>query len=448
MGGRARRAPGQDVPWRRRPRCGLTWRRSAAGLSVSAVRPTSLAVSAAGARHAPASLARRASATRSTRSPRRPARSTAVPSSMSRETRSRGGLGTSGDPRLTRGGPLCRYGLDVPTLPARPARPTVDTPAHRWLAARLGAVSDRLGALSRAESRRTPTPRRGVVLVELGAALGARPRPPGARRVRIGGSTAALCSSARAPAVAGLCLGLRRAPSSGPRPRPARGRARRLDPRPGRPVRDVGGARRRPLRRARARSARSRPGRSGSTRSGPTCGCGAAARTRSGWSGRASRWRSSTRRGSRRRRRCWPSGPTYWSPSAEARTSAGSCSTPSTGATTRPATGVATGRRVRRRTRSARSTATATPSSKRPRVDRAVALFPGTADGAFYGSRLWTSLDTLGVGAVPLRPGDVGALDAFIGGLVAARLTFRAARAASGTWSVESTSAPVDRSAP
>ena len=54
-----------------------------------------------------------------------------------------------------------------------------------------------------------------------------------------------------------------------------------------------------------------------------------------------------------------------------------------------------------------------------PPVETAAALFPGTADAAFLGSRLWTSLDALGVGAVPLRPGHTDALAAFIGGLLA-----------------------------
>lgn len=46
-----------------------------------------------------------------------------------------------------------------------------------------------------------------------------------------------------------------------------------------------------------------------------------------------------------------------------------------------------------------------------PRVRLAAALFPGEADDAFFASRLWTSLDTLGVGALPLKPGMRGALD-------------------------------------
>ncbi len=48
----------------------------------------------------------------------------------------------------------------------------------------------------------------------------------------------------------------------------------------------------------------------------------------------------------------------------------------------------------------------------------AAALFPGPPDAVFTTSRLWTSLDALGVGAIPLRPGAREALAAFIGGLV------------------------------
>ena len=47
-------------------------------------------------------------------------------------------------------------------------------------------------------------------------------------------------------------------------------------------------------------------------------------------------------------------------------------------------------------------------------VDLAAALFPGDDDAAFRSSRLWTSLDALGVGAVPLRPGQTGALRALV----------------------------------
>ena len=51
-------------------------------------------------------------------------------------------------------------------------------------------------------------------------------------------------------------------------------------------------------------------------------------------------------------------------------------------------------------------------------VDLAAALFPGDDDAAFRSSRLWTSLDALGVGAVPLRPGQTGALRALVERLV------------------------------
>ena len=51
-------------------------------------------------------------------------------------------------------------------------------------------------------------------------------------------------------------------------------------------------------------------------------------------------------------------------------------------------------------------------------VEVAAALFPGTDDEAFRASRLWTSLDALGVGAIPARPGDTAALADFIGVVV------------------------------
>ena len=52
-----------------------------------------------------------------------------------------------------------------------------------------------------------------------------------------------------------------------------------------------------------------------------------------------------------------------------------------------------------------------------PGVSVAAAVFPGPSDG-FEASRLWTSLGTLGVGAIPLRPGDVSMLARFLRGLV------------------------------
>ena len=53
-----------------------------------------------------------------------------------------------------------------------------------------------------------------------------------------------------------------------------------------------------------------------------------------------------------------------------------------------------------------------------PPIRQAVALFPGVPDAAFLRSRLWTSLADLGVGAIPLVPGAEEALSTFIAGLV------------------------------
>ncbi len=47
---------------------------------------------------------------------------------------------------------------------------------------------------------------------------------------------------------------------------------------------------------------------------------------------------------------------------------------------------------------------------RRPHVGHAVALFPGDDDAAFRHSRLWASIDALGIGAIPLRPGQTDAL--------------------------------------
>lgn len=52
-------------------------------------------------------------------------------------------------------------------VPGRPARPSLDTPAHRWLAARLATVRHRADALRRAEAARPSSPRRGAIVTEL-----------------------------------------------------------------------------------------------------------------------------------------------------------------------------------------------------------------------------------------------------------------------------------------
>ncbi len=50
---------------------------------------------------------------------------------------------------------------------ARPARPSLDTPAHRWLASGLDAALARARRLRDAERARLETPRRGVLVAEL-----------------------------------------------------------------------------------------------------------------------------------------------------------------------------------------------------------------------------------------------------------------------------------------
>ena len=58
-------------------------------------------------------------------------------------------------------------------LPARPPRATLDTPAHRWLASALSRAASRLARLRRDEAARTPTVRRAATLAHL-ATLAAR----------------------------------------------------------------------------------------------------------------------------------------------------------------------------------------------------------------------------------------------------------------------------------
>ncbi|MEM0964334.1 MAG: DUF2357 domain-containing protein, partial [Bacteroidota bacterium] len=51
-------------------------------------------------------------------------------------------------------------------------------------------------------------------------------------------------------------------------------------------------------------------------------------------------------------------------------------------------------------------------------IERAVALFPGCLDETYYTSRLWTSIESIGVGAVPIVPGNVEALRRLIARIV------------------------------
>ena len=61
-------------------------------------------------------------------------------------------------------------------VPARPARPSLDTPAHRWLAACLDVVRGRAHALLREEAARPPAPRRAAVVAEIERLVGALDR--------------------------------------------------------------------------------------------------------------------------------------------------------------------------------------------------------------------------------------------------------------------------------
>ncbi len=61
-------------------------------------------------------------------------------------------------------------------VPGRPAQPSLDTPAHRWLASGLDAVLARAAHLRRAEAARASTPRRASVVAELDRLLDALAR--------------------------------------------------------------------------------------------------------------------------------------------------------------------------------------------------------------------------------------------------------------------------------
>ena len=59
-----------------------------------------------------------------------------------------------------------RHGVRA-VMPARPAHATADTPAHRWVAAQLAASSHRLRALVRDEAGRAPSARRSAIVQDL-----------------------------------------------------------------------------------------------------------------------------------------------------------------------------------------------------------------------------------------------------------------------------------------
>lgn len=316
-----------------------------------------------------------------------------------------------------------RTGL-VERLPARPAALTADTPTHRWLAARLDRVLARLGGLASEEARRRPTARREVIRAEIDAL---------AREVRRVRSlrTLAEAEDGRSPSVPPLVL--RRRPVYSAAFDALRRLDRGLDLRDGAldvatqdlavlyetwaaltvvttaadvlgveaPVRPFGVE-------ARGTDVRLRRGRRWAVRlAGATRNVKIVTQPRFpappallvqrpdlvltvSEAGRVVRrvvldakYRRDDSAGYRRRH----------------------------GAAGPPEDALGTLHRYR--------DAIVGPD-RQPHIDRAVALFPGDDDAGFRASRLWTSIDALGVGAVPLRPGHVGALRDLLAGLIGA----------------------------
>ena len=316
-----------------------------------------------------------------------------------------------------------RQGLDVPRLPARPARPTLDTPAHRWLADQIGRAEHRLRALARAEAGRRPSARRDALVVEitdLAAHLGALSR-----------RTPLAASGGRPPVVPPLVL--RRRSGYAAAFDALRQLERGLDLRegaldvatqdlavvyetwatlaivdavaevlgteaPARPFGvDVLGVDVR-LRRGRRHAVRL----SGTTPQGGAVHVEIVASPRFPAPPALLAQRPdvlvTVRRDEGRVRAVLD---------AKYRRDDSAGYLRRYGAAGPPDDALGTLHRYR----------DAIPDGP----DLAVALFPGTPDEAFRQSRLWTSIEALGVGAVPLRPGQPGALVAFIAWLVGSR---------------------------
>ncbi|MDT0632844.1 DUF2357 domain-containing protein [Rubrivirga litoralis] len=399
---------------------------AAAGLSVASLRPATLAGGAREGRPAPpvwlAALAASVGALEDAVAEidRRPALETVRPARAVRAD------------RLRRASPetrsAARRGGMAGVLPGRPARLTDDTAAHRWIGAALDRLVSRLGALAADEVRRRPTARRESVRREI-AGLEARLRRVRARPV-LGGA-------GRAPAVPPLVL--RRRPAYAAAYDALRAAERGLDLQSGgldvatqdlavlyetwaalvvvrtaaavlglsappRLAVDVEGA-----------DVRLRPDQAVGLAGGAAAvevryqprfpappallvqrpdlwltvrqaGRNPADRNRAGRPTRRvvldAKYRRDDAAGYRRRH----------------------------GAAGPPEDALGTLHRYR--------DAIVGPGGEAGVVDLAAALFPGDDDPAFRTSRLWTSLDALGVGAVPLRPGHEGALRALLTRLI------------------------------
>ena len=389
---------------------------AAAGLSVAALRPATLGVARSGddppvpvwLASLRESLGRLAAAVREI--DRRPVLETARPVVEQR-------FGQIHRPTAETRRAVARAGLAAPTLPARPALLSADTPAHRWLAARLGTVERRLQRLLREEGARRPSRRRHRVVAELSelrdrlaalrlapvfASCGARP-PPGPPLVlrrhpsyvaaydalrqldrgldlQSGGldvatqDLAVLFETWAALAVVRMV-----AEAVGVEP-------------PGRPfgIDAVGTDVR--LRRGRAHGVRL-SGR------GVTVEVVNTPRFPAPPALLAQRpdLLLTVRRGDIVRRVVLD---------AKYRRDDTAAYRRRHGAAGPPEDALGTLHRYR------------DAIVEGPPVEIAAALFPGTADDAFLRSRLWTSLETLGVGAVPVRPGDLGGLARFVAGLI------------------------------
>ena len=401
---------------------------AAAGLSLAALRPTTLAASGgpaapsvpvwlAGLRTGLGALAAAVAEIE-----RRPTLALARP--LERVRAGRVTRATSATRRAAG-----RWGLGAPVLPAQPPRTTADTPAHRWLAARLAETERRLRQLVRDEGRRRPSARRAAVIDEVDEMAGALGRLRARPVVR----------DARGPAPAVAPLVVRRRPAYAAAFDALRALDRGLDLRAG--ALDLATHDLAVLYETWAALAVARVAAEVLGAEPPERPFGVQAR---GTDVVLRRGRAhAVRLEGRGVRVEVVYNPRFPAPPALVAQRPDLVLTISDGRP--PARDGARPRRVvldakyrrddsagyRRRYGAAGPPEDALGTLHRyrdaiadggPPVETAAALFPGAETDAetdaFRDSRLWTSLETLGVGAVPLRPGHTAALAAFIGGLL------------------------------
>lgn len=157
------------VPWASVEAMRADVEAAGAGLSVAALRPTTSTATAAGAGTPPvvpgwlmvAEAGVEAVEQALTAVARRPAAETArtvVPLRLS-------AVGRSASPETRRA--LARAGTPAERVPARPPQPTLDTPAHRWLAAAVARARRTARRLAGEEGQRPPSLRRDAVRMRL-----------------------------------------------------------------------------------------------------------------------------------------------------------------------------------------------------------------------------------------------------------------------------------------